>query len=68
MGIYSCGPFCDGDEASNIGCEANDTVLGKGCDGMGHKDDVRMDKRCAVNSIKLCKQKRRIPLWKIEIS
>ena len=56
MGIYSCGPFCDGDEASNIGCEANDTVLGKGCDGMGHKDDVRMDKRCAVNSIKLCKQ------------
>ena len=78
MGIYSCGLFCDGDEASTIvlardgirrplirarfaerisslrvanaatprnsSCEVVDTVFQKGCDRMGHKDDVRMDK------------------------
>ena len=33
-----------------------DTVFQKGCDRMGHKDDVRMDKRCAVKSMKLSKQ------------
>lgn len=49
MGIYLCGPFCLEIviivPPGKSGCKLHRySHFKKGCDRMGHKDDVRMDK------------------------